>query len=28
MFLGGLFLFFGGDRVFHHVSLRLPTSNR
>jgi hypothetical protein len=24
---GGLFLIFGGDRVVHHVSLRLPNSN-
>ena len=24
---GGLFLVFGGDRVVHHVSLRLPNSN-
>jgi hypothetical protein len=23
----GLFLIFGGDRVVHHVSLRLPISN-
>jgi hypothetical protein len=23
----GLFLVFGGDRVVHHVSLRLPNSN-
>jgi hypothetical protein len=23
----GLFLIFGGDRVVHHVSLRLPNSN-
>jgi hypothetical protein len=23
----GLFLAFGGDRVVHHVSLRLPNSN-
>ena len=27
MFFGGLFLVFGGDRVVHHVSLRLPNSN-
>jgi hypothetical protein len=24
---GGVFLIFGGDRVVHHVSLRLPISN-
>jgi hypothetical protein len=24
---GGLFLIFGGGRVVHHVSLRLPNSN-
>jgi hypothetical protein len=23
----GLFLIFGGDRVIHHVCLRLPNSN-
>jgi hypothetical protein len=27
MTTGGLFLVFGGDRVVHHVSLRLPNSN-
>src|SRR3984893_7392924 len=28
MTTGGLFLVFGGDRVVHHVSLRLPNSNQ